>query len=776
MSNPARAPKESTFLQLALGASLPDAFDVVAGFPYPFGKEGEPHIDLKTLGKMLKSPTNVQEILAPLDMEGVIPIVIPRELTVDQNIIASTAEYNMATAKNGGPQLRLRSYAAKTLASAFAQKLPGDAELIARGVPWTKLSREAAQQRCGQVVFADAGTAFTLGRLAQHYPRKGSTIANPVSFDEARAALGNCGLDLGWCPNEFKRPYPLMTEDRERELTVNPKSDNGFPVLGQWRTDGAATLVMGLARGLRAKYERAFTASGRKGVVEYVRSLEESVPHLMALRGKAKGDYYKVGKMSKAELRFYNAFPRQNMLIMQQATQPFEALARHIGQYGHSAIGATLVRGGARDMVRALDQMLDVDGWGYVHCGDDSWVVVRVDEDIVLFSLDCTAFDLTQHADATQAIHLVLADALDEFDPVAASVWYAYARERLVVTAGSHVRRWKHAGPSGMPLQSKVNDMLMDVFINRLVATVETFKGLSRTAFEPVVEQVGQDLGLKVRLEDWEVVRAPNLASALTQIPFLFIGYYFWAKELPDNDYDVNVCVDLARTIAQMVYPTAGWMDKRDLQVAEAVRLGSIALGLGLPPDGFENAFEIFRQGAISLLKDAALYARTNVRTDDLRWLVQENPFGPAAEPGLAGLQAALTRDPASLWGYEPPMASTSVFLSKGSWADELDNEEQRLLEDMLGTAPRAPAARQGPLPPMIPIKEPQHPLVRQFTLANDGRRPPIARWAPNKPPRVEPVFRKSERSAAPKKGRRRERQYIESEDFHSELWDSADE
>jgi hypothetical protein len=465
-------------------------------------------------------------------------------------------------------------------------------------------------------------------------------------------------------------------------------------------------------------------------VAGYVRKLMVDNPELVALRGKAKADYYTLDKVAGGLMRFYNAFPRHVVLNMQMATQPFEKLARHIapGSASHSGIGITLVRGGAEDLVAALQAQLDEGEWAYVHVGDDSWVAAILEGVLVMFALDCTSFDLTQHGDVTQAVHDVLRDELALIDPTAADLWHTFARERLVVLVLSLAYKLRHAGPSGMPLQSKVNDMLMDVMINRVR---EVLKGHSEGAVAAAVEQVGREMGFQVRLEQycagWGVT---EISEMLQRKPFLFIGYYFWANPAGR----VMVHCDVPRTFSQIITPSMGWKRaKGEFELAEAMRLGSIAMNFGLAPPDLAGAFARFRKYASDFI-ERQLVVRGDVADPRLRWAVQENPFAAAVEPSLAGLLKVLQRPPELLWAsLELPATVTFVPLNE-SWAEQMEREEELALAE-LGIDPRR-AVRPAPAPAVLPIAFPDtRASTHPATSSNAGRPPPTAIWGPPRPP-----------------------------------------
>lgn len=692
MSNPNRAPTEPTQMQLSLSAA-PDAF-----LPDGFQRKAAEYRKLET----------AQTILSNLDMEVRPSFQLQKTMAVVDSVRMAKGP-TLAQARMGVPVARVRTSYAKKLVNAAFANLPTDGPF----------SKEVVGRNMAAKVFVEGGTNACLGRVALAYPKRGTTVSRPVTADEAAGSLVRCGLSLEDMPVHALRPFPLLPQEGEEGISVNPHSDNGFPVLGKWDTPGAAERVMGIAVAVRQELMQT------QDIAAWKREAEDGRPWLVACCGKAKADYYSLEKVVDGRLRFYNVLPRQILLNQQVATQPFERLARHIGEdlRIHTGIGITLVRGGAAELVGALEHQLMVDGAAYVHVGDDSWVAFRDGAEIVMFALDCTNFDLTQHADATLAVHARLRDELRKIDRVAADLWYAYARERVVVVQGALVRRWRHAGPSGMPLQSKVNDMLMDVLIQRVLQSVP--RQGTEAEVDSVITREGRAMGFAVRVEQFWRGRAGTLTEALQQQPFLFIGYYFHVRGT-----EVMVCADIPRTFAQVPYPAQKWAKSDgELMVREAMRLGSIALNLGMPTAALEPAFAAFREEAAALL-ERTIAMHGDVRDDRLRWAVQASPWGAEVEASLNGLLRAVKRDPRSLWmEKEKELPSTSTWVGT-NWADQVEADELSFLGKLGAIPSMVPGIRRLPLPRPIVAT---HPV----TSRNDGRMPPTAVWGPPKTPRA---------------------------------------
>jgi len=290
-----------------------------------------------------------------------------------------------------------------------------------------------------------------------------------------------------------------------------------------------------------------------------------------------------------------------------------------------------------------------------------------------------------------------------------------------------------------MPLQSKVNDMLMDVLIQRTVGMLAS-TDCDGADVAQAVTLCGHQMGFSIKLEQYWRGRAESLRDALGRQPFLFIGYYFYARA-----GSVRVCCDVPRTLAQVPYPSQKWFKEREeLSVMEAMRLGSIALNLGVPPAELEVSFDAFRREASSLIERALMGG--DRESEQLRWVVQESPFALAvdARPSLSGLLRSLTRDPRVLWLHKEPELLSVSELKPLTWADEVEEEESGERR-ALGLAPSVrPASDSSVRALRIPSgRVPTHPA----TSANDGRPPPTVVWGPPKAPRAQESVSTSRRT-----------------------------
>jgi hypothetical protein len=278
-----------------------------------------------------------------------------------------------------------------------------------------------------------------------------------------------------------------------------------------------------------------------------------------------------------------------------------------------------------------------------------------------------------------------------------------------------------------MPLQSKVNDVLMDVLITRVVERVREEAQYGEQAVDETIKAEGTKLGFTIRVEQFWRGKARTLVDALDQQPFLFIGYYFHYL-----DGRVVVAADLPRTLAQVPYPSQKWHKSRgELLVKEAMRVGCIALNLGIPPAAAQAAVSNFRAEAIALIKRALRLPGGDEPDPKLRWAIQASAWAEVPEPSLSGLLRALERTPESLWDVAPALPTPRQLAT--AWADIIEEEENARAAEVFASLWRPAQVERVAAVRLRAGVETTHPA----TLSNDGRQPPTAVWQPDRPPRA---------------------------------------
>lgn len=607
------------------------------------------------------------EMLADLDMPVAEPFVIPLQYTVDKQAHLQDGPF-YAMAKRGGVSTRPRTAVARVLLQKVYDLVPAP-------------EKPDVTEKMRTVALVDAGTEFTVGRLKKYYPRRGSIVKEPITRLEAARAweteLGRVLTDpmhfVYLEPAELQ-PKEFSSVDGSNAVRVNLQAGNGFPVMGKGDDPEAQALYLGLATTVRAELVDAYVGDPEHGVRRWLRRAEQERPWLVSLQGKCKADYYTGQKVWDKELRFYNVLGRQMALNIQTMFQVVEELSQSVLDGGEtcSVSGASFTHGGADRMVREMNSRVKEDGSSHVRMGDDSWLVMLEDSDrgeiLHMCALDCSAFDLTQHAELTYHVHQRLREIASQIDPVAATLQYEYFRERQVVTVRRDVRKWKHGGASGLPGQSKVNGAIMGVCIDRVLRMVDAklIKGkvaITEERLNSIIQLVGSRMGLSIRVEQYCSARVGDpgwggfyMHEALRQHSFLFMGYRFATRA----NRRVEVWADMPRSLSRMRYPSLLYIaDKRDMEALEAARLASVITSWGLPPaewqDAFEAAVKSSRELIEAVLRDPLMLERNDKRVLEVAAVsaVSEDVVPPPSS--YEGLLRMLNGGFLRVWGSGPP-------------------------------------------------------------------------------------------------------------------------
>jgi hypothetical protein len=668
--------------------------------------------------KEYKQPEKVWELVHKhnLDMQFVESVLLDNRC-VDKAVREqlSRGKAVLASAPVGGLQGRTRDLAAVQAAQVYYDALGGTNE------------KKSIRESCANKLLVAGGAHYALGRILQYYPKRGAgrDLIAPTAR-EVDIALQQCGLG-GTLPSARLALSSAFADAMEEgEVEVVADAENGFPTMGKFRDAEARDACLRYAAALRNELE-----SHRTNLDGHLAALEARDPLLFTVRGKAKSDMYKWSKIEDGALRFYNVIGRPLTLIMQQATQVLERSAGTLAttpvvgeRYLATVMGHALTGGGADALVTHMDWQLASTGYARLHCGDDTWLAVRTDEGVALFSIDCSAFDLTQHSSVSEPVHKALRRRLEEIDPISAAVWYKMARQRRTVIAGSITALLKHGGPSGMPLQSKVNDVLMDVYLQRVILALHKHRreGLPMTqeVIESAISHEGTTLGFVVRLEELDHhVGVHTVRECLARKPFLFVGYRFHVR----GDMVVPY-IDIPRAMARLPYNSSfDWLDKQAHTVRTAIRIGGLVLSMGVPPVGEERAFAKLvaaaRFGLARQLHSAAAEREVEFQVNRLVFVADSVKY---TIRDMRGLLNALTPDRISqIWAEGAEIATDEAL---DDWADAVEAEEAQVkysnpLEWLQQRAELRSIAPEGRIPGQRPVG------LRTMSAAVLGRVPP---------------------------------------------------
>lgn len=632
--------------------------------PYPVGLTVEPpnYADIETAKRAVAE--------AGLDMPLVASVEVDRDWCLDEKLL---------NAKKPGARL-YRSDTQSLYARSRVGFLVEAAQLMCSSAGADALDK--AKKAVAEKIAVGGGAHLALGRLLKYYPKRGYKPSKPPTREEAQRAYTRSGLG----PCTYVKPLELG------DVRVNRKAENGFPIGGTGMTPRGLDLSSELARQIRALLESAPNMDAAW------RQMEEARPSWTLCKGKAKYDVYSIGKVKTASLRFYNVIPRPMVLLMQQATQPFESMTGTLQHPLHGPVrtsqGQPLVRGGCEYIVAELErQLLDGNrGTAYIHHGDDSWVVLMMGDTVIMFALDCSSFDLTQHEKTTEAVHAQIYDNLASVDPVSAFVWHKFMRRRRVTISGTIVADMRHAGPSGMPLQSKVNDMLMEILLSRLDDRLHDYRlaqmdsldfafttpAQHEAAIAALVDEEASGMGFVVRLEQFICREGVDVewpvASVLKTDGFTYIGYTFY------HDRGAMVEADFTRMITQLPYPNrSGYMPNKGMHMAlAALKLAGVMLSGGIPTWDTEPVLAFARR-CLAQYAQGITNEDADETLDSFALAGLMSALGPQTVESLCkhltpGGLVKLWKHPTALQ-HDPHLTAFVADEPVVSWADEVERE-----------------------------------------------------------------------------------------------------
>lgn len=664
---------------------------------------------------------------------------IPRELSADnefKRMGSKDGVAKLATAKKAAARGRNLSNLAQGNVRLVLEKMPlaCDPSVARFG---HMFCREVAEEAIKGKVYASSGVEGSYTRLLtclpshkaipplafqvpNHFRLKGDQHPNK---GEVKAALTFCGFDNDVIGALEK--LPIEAVGAEQAIKSNVRSCNGFPVLSNMSNPEAYVKVLRLTRTVLDEFSsrRIDCLTGKDSASVSFHSIKKWYElnwnhrqHLIAVLGKTKSDYYKQAKVQECGMRFYNVFPRQLLLIMQTVTQPLESSLSNIldDPILHTAKGMSYAHGGADRFISALEQQLKGSSMAWAHAGDDTFAAMRLPSGhVVLFSVDCTAFDLTQRAELREPVLERIRDCLRRMDADAADLWFEMQSRRMVVLANNVVVEMKHGGPSGGPLQSVINDVIMEIYMSRLHVILKRngcFSGDSaitvesrKAAVSKSIIEAGDSLALTVRLEEYfddsgsseedvylgisgQVLRETYgpIKAALFKRPFLFLGYYLYF------DYEskqVLPYIDIARSLAQRATPSEKWVTPPGMfEMMETGRLASIIVGSGIPPHWLREAHEAQRAFIIARLEHVISIYRNVIVDDKLRWASGADAMVvDEIEPSVKGLLKVFKEDrDRSLWlpRVDEPQRQLSVREVKKAIKAEKEELKEKFKEE----------------------------------------------------------------------------------------------
>lgn len=490
-------------------------------------------------------------------------------------------------------------------------------------------TRDLVFSRVVETTQFSGGVQHTLGRLAEMgtsdvtYVDGKKITLRVISDGEAAGAANASGVPkLSFTARSRPRLYPSVTV--EDAIRLNVDADAGFPTGGCFRDTEVKDVTDSILQEFDFKMGRCPDFDTKLRVLEEWRRSE---PLKFLFKGKAKNaDPMKRSKILAGKARFINVCPQWAKIAMMRGTQALEMDCRNVLQSPASVRtfkGATIAHGGAMALDMILDNRAHRDAYAYTTTGDDTKTLWYLLDGTAMLSLDVTIFDLMQRLRMKLAILAYLRDSLKQYDESAAALWWMLSLMREVTIAGECTVEMTDGGPSGMPLQSLVNDMIMNVFMSRLVSLAKAELGVSdlsderrtfncsRAHFDAwvpnAIERVGATMCFEARVDEKLLSHALTMRGALVKSSLLYVGYNFYTRA----DGLVLPFIDLPRAMAQWVYPNTSYTrEKARFKISEWIRLGATMLGWGVPPTHLAPsvaAAALLIQGKLRGLTDEAL-------------------------------------------------------------------------------------------------------------------------------------------------------------------------
>lgn len=572
MSNPLQAPRT----QLIANAYPDGTFTVPGG------------MTLLEWCESVKKSWGLKEVLEKLvrRKEGmtVAPSVLMKP-AVNAGLVFNegAAKRLMAITNDGAVTFRLRSLLATNMRNYMIGFMAdGPVQTLEDNVVRHSTNRLASKQECVERTtthfMVAGGTQWAMGRLQKALPEATVHRLRPVTLSEAERAYEHCGFYHGnalWQSlrtNPFDMDaygalWPLVAGSQGHSVTIVKAASLGHPYYAKATDDAALNKCLRLTQYMQVHW------SGHAGQ-SYREALIKS-PSMVTFVGKTKTDIYSSEKIMQQMMRYYVVCPGHLKFYLAQATQPFakaktslldianrfgylwtnnsgnpymglprtmvedpegdgftwapECGARKFLLNFHSAQKMGLTGNAPRLLVNALDAQLTDCGMAYMHCGDDTWIVIMQQapsdarrKQMMFMNLDMSNFDLTQRREVCDKIHEVLYKGLAEIDVDRAEVMREIWRKKLINLHASACVFMENGSFSGIPLQSEKNDMLCEVMCMRIKEAVATryerrvlnglpaYCGLTFDALDVIVREVGLGLGLEARIDNKEIIAIPD--------------------------------------------------------------------------------------------------------------------------------------------------------------------------------------------------------------------------------------------------------------------------
>lgn len=577
------------------------------------------------------------------------------------------------------------------------------------------LGLERFDDGCRSGARFDVSVLNTLGRVKKFAPKRNALRTyKPITPDEARRAVRSTGL----ISRGEKSTLYVMTEEEVggdsnvRAVRFNMNATAGLPWMCGTNEPGVVSEGIQMARALITyiRHGDGNAESSETRVMRNWRRFNKEFPYVCAFLGKGKGDFYTVKKVEELMARFYVATP----FTLKAAVGPVvQAGTEHkLTMFDHDDVttfqGCSFARGGGKRFVDEVDRRLCLAPVVIINAGDDTCCVYRVrgrfgeagtDHTIETVAIDGSSFDLTQMHQVTMEVKRKIRDHLVEQvsgGEDLANLWLAMMSFRQVVI-GQVVFTTEDTGPSGLMLQSELNNAIMAVACERLKNVLMRYEA-DRSTFSvgeddslpcldlpegfnigEEIARIGADLGFSFKKEQhmrstryFDGMRDATFRAFLETKSFLFCGYSLSGRYEYDREQIVGtrirVCADYARACPRMMYPGGKYIkDRTEFERRDVESLASSLLALGEPEEEYLFAYQ---QACHEVCKRVDELIRNYGEDADLTDRM-EAVFGIGNLKTLGAVRRALN-SPLSLWHST---ADLGVPLEDGPCEDDTPGE-----------------------------------------------------------------------------------------------------
>jgi hypothetical protein len=311
--------------------------------------------------------------------------------------------------------------------------------------------------------------------------------------------------------------------------------------------------------------------------------------------------------------------------------------------------GVNFSGGGLSKFLAIVEMHCRTRGYFYTHVGDDTMIWFYTIDGVVGFSLDCSSFDITQHATISNDIDMMIYDTMLPINPVAA---YVYRRvtidDKKVVLHGKSAFKFKHMGLSGTHMQSEKNDIHMDLICMDLMDMIEASYGfivdmegchrlnatneiLNEDTLRGFAERAATMNAVVIKLADYVVSDKMTVRECMSVKPFLFCGTEMYVR---GDTGEAHLHLQIPRFCTNLLYPNKYIVDRKEFKVIESLRLLACFACVGVPIQSEANAFTAGLSLAVILARKAMNGIEEFVPTVPVQYKVLETDL-PANVEGL---------------------------------------------------------------------------------------------------------------------------------------------